>query len=421
MKLLKIRDQRIAPEAVKEKIEDIMPYIDRMVVWFSKTIDADLKTKLESFCKEIKPDNLGYMRFRDPITGRIQFNKRWQHKLDFIQPQLKLISYLNKNIQCDYLINYVEVTIDYTAQNKDDARLIRRFFDRYLVKKWHVSRDMVRIVGTGEVNSYQVDPDLYADIGTTYYVNDTRRNFRDFSIDEFNGKKYTVAKLCTAINGDKYRIQHKYEVNTIKWLNEILSSPKLYDEVRKKNGDTIFTEFHVNMKNTYDITTKSQSQKEDILKSLNRSLLETLYPDKTPRTYKKKPPIQLKVYSDRLSRKNSKPCCHIEVTFQNSKAVKNEGLTKFSDYLGRYFFRAFWKKYLDIRMIEEEDVIEKKIFEIMQVKKPDKNPRLLTSLYMKLFRLGGGILKAQNIIIHGKWIAAQRKFLRKINNDIFLP
>jgi hypothetical protein len=108
-----------------------------------------------------------------------------------------------------------------------------------------------------------------------------------FSIFEFADED-DVNRLCQAIASDDYGIAVNALTDTVEWLNELLKIPAFYAKIlAKKKG--ISSSYRINK--LVELTTKSRSesykclssyQKKNI-KGLNRLLIETIYPDITPR------------------------------------------------------------------------------------------------------------------------------------------
>lgn len=111
-----------------------------------------------------------------------------------------------------------------------------------------------------------------------------------FRVDEFM-PLLSIKELCEAINNDKYSIPLKANNNTLEWLNELLRVPDFFD---------IFIKIHPNSKLPTDIIelanrTELHRKKdfntltvdeENIIKKLNRLLIESAYTQKTPKSLK---------------------------------------------------------------------------------------------------------------------------------------
>ncbi len=100
-------------------------------------------------------------------------------------------------------------------------------------------------------------------------------NHSDFHVDEFS-KGLSVKGLCTAISSDGYTFKTEKHQDSIEWLNDMLKAPDLYMQVLKKKRLPPYERIEKLFERYY------ATRKIEDLKKLNRSLIETLYPDKTP-------------------------------------------------------------------------------------------------------------------------------------------
>ncbi len=288
--------------SIRGKIVDILPYIDRMVIWYASSPTFDLE-KLKSLCTDIKENKVGFMRYKDIKTGKLRFNHLWKYKLELIQPTKDAIRYLSRKSVGRYMINYVELALDFTAKKQEDVGEIRRFFDSHWVKKWHGKQQIKRKGG-----EYSDPYPKWCDIGTAYYC-------------------------------------------------------------------------------------------------------------------ERKSPLNYIIYSDRPSKVNTKPCCHLEIRLRSHAAVKRARLVIYEIFLERSFFRQFWKKHLQLYQTKDMEYIKKMSAKTLLKKEPDRTPRerkMLLRIWINILYIGGAI-KAQNFFDRGKWFDARRRFLVKLPNDAFLP
>lgn len=104
-------------------------------------------------------------------------------------------------------------------------------------------------------------------------------SFSDFFADEFKDK-LAVKKLCQAINKkkDDYDIHPTQQIDTIEWLNEILTIHNLYEKITSKKDGNKLSGYLTKLKTDYDTL-----QNKEKLKRLNRCLLEEIYTDKVPK------------------------------------------------------------------------------------------------------------------------------------------
>jgi uncharacterized protein YjbI with pentapeptide repeats len=107
----------------------------------------------------------------------------------------------------------------------------------------------------------------------------------DFYVGEFKGG-LTVSALCHVIAQDKYSIVLSSTPNTIDWLNELLKTPKLYEQIdKKKQILSLDGKTKNRIQSLYDasiIISMPLMPDADVLKRLNRCLIEAFYPDETP-------------------------------------------------------------------------------------------------------------------------------------------
>jgi hypothetical protein len=295
--------QSVDPDFVLEKIVDVLPYIDRMVIWFGDKPAFDLK-KLESMCAGIKKNKVGFMRYYDKKAGKTRFNHRWKYKLELIQPNKNAIRYLKKMTKCLYMINYVEIALDYIVRTDKDLNEVRNFFERHWVKKWHGKQKIIR------------------------------KGSEIYSWDSEYGNREATTYYCS----------RKSSVNCL-------------------------------------------------------------------------------MYSDRTSKINDKPCCHLEVRISGRAAVKRAQLHEYDAFLGKKFFKNFWEKRLELFSIKDSAYIKKMTMKTLLKEdsaKTDRQRTILQNLWSDMFHIGGG-LRTQNFVDHGKGINAKRRFLEKIDNRRFLP
>ena len=113
-----------------KKPTDIIPYLDYMRVWFRMPVSVTTLGYLNKQCGSF-----------DAFDGPAPFDAAYQHRLDFRQPSKLALSWIAG--QRDYLINYVEIAVDYIFQDaasRDDAF---DFLDRHLVRRWHGKQQVV--------------------------------------------------------------------------------------------------------------------------------------------------------------------------------------------------------------------------------------------------------------------------------------
>jgi len=97
--------------------------------------------------------------------------------------------------------------------------------------------------------------------------------------EEFSGQAKDIKALCDSIKKSGYSYQCKSPDNTVDILNEILTFPDLYKQLSKANPGLIISE---DMKILAKLVEKMSASNED-RERFNRLLLETIYPEETPK------------------------------------------------------------------------------------------------------------------------------------------
>lgn len=116
----------------------------------------------------------------------------------------------------------------------------------------------------------------------------TKGDFSYFFEDEFK-PPLDIEKLCTAIIGDNYNVSLNVPLDTLDGLNELLEISNFYEIVYAKKPDISLkdiTKLIDNTKpyrNTAFTCLKTKEQKNIV--RLNRILLETIYPQDTPKCH----------------------------------------------------------------------------------------------------------------------------------------
>ena len=109
-----------------------------------------------------------------------------------------------------------------------------------------------------------------------------------FKEREFTGP-YNIKSLAQAMEADDYEIETSSPKGSLKWLNEILRAPNLYDVWRGKNKNVILTEEMkrlIRETNGYRDKPFSKLTRQQQLKiiRLNRLLIEATYPLLAPKS-----------------------------------------------------------------------------------------------------------------------------------------
>jgi hypothetical protein len=318
----------ISIENILERIDDKLPYIDRMRIWLTDKPHFKL-SELRKFCGGVRGEQ-GFMKFKNKVTGEWITVPPWRYNLTLSQPTIDALIFLMNNLKLvQYLINYVELTLDFTAATHEHRNFLRGFFDRCWVKSHNVSGD-------------------------------------------------TVLKV-TKIPPDTKAKPHDHVDDSMTWIGT-----------------------------TYIGSVRS--------------------------------PIRYVIYSDKPSKINKKFCCHLEVRFQGSAALKDAGLNTFFSYLKDDFFYKFWRKHLRLRRPKDKELVKSEIERIVRKKMERKSDHV--SENTNLFRrLRGGkehtiaittttlrrlfskdlMYRAQNIVDFGKYVDSKRRFLETLPNDELLP
>lgn len=123
-----------------------------------------------------------------------------------------------------------------------------------------------------QINQCIIGNDM--DLGTVTISDDVL----DFYADEFICS-YSIERLCEVIQADNNDLSITATMNTIAWLNQILIINKLYDKIISKYLYKLPSKRLLSQKKLFD----NDTQNIDLLKQLNRLLLEEYYPEVTPK------------------------------------------------------------------------------------------------------------------------------------------
>lgn len=130
-------------------------------------------------------------------------------------------------------------------------------------------------------------------------------------------------------------------------------------------------------------------------------------------------------YCGKPSKMNDKPCCHIEMRFHGSPTVRRAGIDCL-DALIKFDPYRFWKKYLNLRRLEDMKKLGSAI--VREYPKSYKYKRPIRKMAAILFLRGyaqvgdeyDSVISAQGIIDNGKSFNG-RRYLLVIPNAPFLP
>ncbi len=112
----------------------------------------------------------------------------------------------------------------------------------------------------------------------------------DFSTEEFKDS-FTVEELCNAIEEDGYSLAIVTYGNTIDWLNDLLTITDLYERIfEKKQELSPSNDLHVLAEKTKGYRSKYflhlTKREQNLIKHLNRLLIEECYLDIVPKSSK---------------------------------------------------------------------------------------------------------------------------------------
>lgn len=122
----------------------------------------------------------------------------------------------------------------------------------------------------------------YHDFSFVIFPSDKQNDSFDFYEEEFKDK-YTIQGLVDALKKDKV-IDEKMVIDNIEKLNKILENTELYEKILQSKEQQQTTDRLTSLREDYN-----NSKNKDVLKKLNRTLLETFYPQQTPKSPQNKP------------------------------------------------------------------------------------------------------------------------------------
>ena len=152
----------------------------------------------------------------------------------------------------------------------------------------HNTREIMIYDYIKQIHPEHFKPDFFVTVEFIKLVfhidNKIRECSAKFYKSDFN-ENITIKKLCTLIMDDDYDISIIAPKDTIKWLNELLKVPNLYDRIKLRKKRFHASEFLMTFyppggkKENSDF---NKSEQQDIVK-FNRFLIEELYPNATPK------------------------------------------------------------------------------------------------------------------------------------------
>ena len=116
-------------------------YIDRIHIW----LDTNRSVFDQNTIKAIASDGT---RIKVEIKPMSDFQPEWRQKIELLQPTKKALKIIDDTIaaaQCGYIVNRIELTVDYLTKNQDNADVLHAHIAQSLFhksgKKYHYSND----------------------------------------------------------------------------------------------------------------------------------------------------------------------------------------------------------------------------------------------------------------------------------------
>jgi hypothetical protein len=125
--------QQVDLAEITGKIKDKKLYFDRVRIWFDTKVPPGTRNALKRYCGGLKRRTKP-MRYR---RGGVRVeDPKWLSSWDLLQPTNKAFEYLRQRTAGEYLINYVEITLDWITDTREDARALQQFLEGHLIKRW---------------------------------------------------------------------------------------------------------------------------------------------------------------------------------------------------------------------------------------------------------------------------------------------
>ena len=182
----------------------------------------------------------------------------------------------------DDITKAIQISVEELTYRGDSTARLKSYvnmLNKKGIKEISIMGDNAEVIASSDPNK----------IGTKEKISE-KSGRSEFMLDEFKDG-LTIEKLCKTIASDQYNIVLTYAANTIDWLNELIKSPELYNNITSKKDISKLdneTRTRINeLKKLYD-----NSRNEKDLMKLNRYIVETFYPNETP----KRPKIGRKLW-----------------------------------------------------------------------------------------------------------------------------
>ncbi len=157
----------ITVQDVLKRVEEKIAYIDTMTIWLPEK--PEFLKDLRNFCERVtaKPKTMTY--FNRKIGQWITIPK-WQYRMRLFRPTPEAFVFLKEHLRrpTEFLINYLEMTLDLITDSHDNRNFLRGFFMRCWVKSHNVSQNVsLKVRKKDEPLAYHIyDDTVY--LGTTY-------------------------------------------------------------------------------------------------------------------------------------------------------------------------------------------------------------------------------------------------------------
>ena len=136
----------------------------------------------------------------------------------------------------------------------------------------------------------------------------------------------------------------------------------------------------------------------------------------------RKATVNYVIYSDKPSKMNGMPCCHLEVRLNGHPTLRRLRLDSFGAYLPSDFLYSFWERHLTLRTVRDKEFIDESVARVVRKKKRDRSEdeiRRTIHFLLRIFRYD--MYSAQVICDFGKYVNGKRRFTAVLQNDDFLP
>jgi hypothetical protein len=125
---------------------DRYAYIDKIQFWVIDPLDQHTLDLLKAECGK------GGLSVSNK---RARFDYRFRQRVQLRQPTEKAFRLLSK--RNDVLVNGVEIALDLIFKNWCDRDTAIEFFHEHLVRRWHGSRQEIRVYRHGQLNRAGID------------------------------------------------------------------------------------------------------------------------------------------------------------------------------------------------------------------------------------------------------------------------